>query len=373
MPPALFIKPAMIKKERLPIVFFAIFCLLSGLWSGLSRMGWGMVITPATAHHGAIMVGGFLGTLIALEKIIPLKKKTLYLIPLLNAASVAFFFTNQPRVSVCMLVVSSMALALVFVYYFRSQRTSIYILMISGAICWLTGNLLLLTKFFYPLAFPWWMGFALFIIAAERLELMKFLPVSAYDKKIFMFFLMAFVSGILFSFHGAGNWISGLALIAISIWLLRNDIIGLALRNPTKKGINLRKQSMQKFAGITLLCGYTALLLTGVFFFSLPDQWLTYDAIVHSFFLGFVFSMIFAHGPMILPGIMGITAAPFHNILYLWLCLLQLSWLIRIFSDVVMALEVRKFSGLLSVVAILGYFATMAFLTTKSRRYAKAH
>jgi hypothetical protein len=182
-------------------------------------------------------------------------------------------------------------------------------------------------------------------------------------EKMFIVLLVIFVIGVLFSFHGIGNLISGLALIAISIWLMRNDVIG----------INLKNQYLPKFVAIALLCGYVALLLTGVFFFSLSDQWLTYDAIVHSFFLGFVFSMIFAHGPMILPGIMGIVATPFHKILYLWLLLLQVSWLARVFSDIAMTLDIRKLSGLLSALAILGYFITMAILTIRSQRYAKVH
>src|SRR5688500_1428813 len=100
----------MIKKERLPIIFFAMLCLLSGLWSGLTRIGWNISISPITAHHGAIMVGGFLGTLIALEKIIPLKKKRLYIIPALNGFSVIFFFLEQPKVACYTLVISSFSL-----------------------------------------------------------------------------------------------------------------------------------------------------------------------------------------------------------------------------------------------------------------------
>jgi hypothetical protein len=351
----------MIKKERLPIVAIAMFCLLSGLWSGLNRIGWDLTILPITAHHGAIMVGGFLGTLIALEKIIPLKKKNLYVIPVLNALSVVFFFTTQPRIAIYILIFSSIALSLVFLYYFRSQRNIIYVLMLLGSLCWVTGNILLLTKLFYPLAFPWWAAFALFIIAAERLELMKFLPVSSMDKRVFIFILLGFVVGVLFSFHGAGNVICGLALIGTSLWLLRNDLIG----------INLKKKNMPKYVAISLLTGYVALLLTGIFFFVLSDQWLNYDIIVHSFFIGFVFSMIFAHGPMILPGIMGISVTPFNKILYVWLSLLQVSWIVRIFADVLMQMEIRKVSGLLSAIAIVGYFVTMAVLTIKSQRHAK--
>jgi hypothetical protein len=349
----------MIKKERLPIVFFAMFCLLSGLWSGLGRIGWDVRILPITAHHGAIMVGGFLGTLIALEKIIPLKKKSLYIIPLMNATSVLFFFLDQPKVSIALLIASSAALSFVFYYYFRSQRTIVYILMLAGAICWLIGNILLMTKFFYPLAFPWWTAFALFIIAAERLELMKFLPVSGPAKSVFVVLLLSFVAGVLFSFHGTGNLICGLALTGVSLWLMRNDLIG----------INLKKKALPRFVAVALLTGYISLLLTGIFFIVLSDQWLTYDAVVHSFFIGFVFSMIFAHGPIILPGILGITATPFSRMLYLWLAVLQGSWLIRISADILVALAIRKASGLLSVIAILGYFVTMAFLAIRSQRH----
>jgi hypothetical protein len=348
----------MIKKERLPIVFFALLCLLCGIWSGLNKIGWSLPVTLITAHHGAIMVGGFLGTLIALEKIIPLKKKSLYIIPILNATSVAFFFSGQPKVSVYVLVISSVALSFVFLYYFRTQRTIIYVLMLLGSLAWLTGNLLLLTKYFYPLAFPWWAAFALFIIAAERLELMKFLPVSKSEKIIFISFLFTFLMGVLFSFHGFGNIICGLALIGISLWLMKNDVIG----------INLKKKNLPKFVAVSLLAGYVSLLLSGIFFIALSDQWLTYDAIVHSFFLGFVFSMIFAHGPMILPGVMGISASPYNHRLYYWLGLLQISWLMRVFADVSVELELRKISGLLSATAILGYFITMAVFTFRVQK-----
>jgi hypothetical protein len=350
-----------IKGERLPIVFFALLCLLSGLWSGLHRIGWDINSFPLAPHHGAIMVGGFLGTLISFEKIIPLKKKGLYVIPIFSALSLVFFFFGQPKIAMCVLVVASTALSLVFLYYFRQQRSVIYVLMFIGAMCWFIGNVLVLTKSFYPLAFPWWAAFALFIIAAERLELMKFLPVKQLNKIMFVLFLLSFLAGVLFSFHGIGNLICGFALIATSVWLMRNDVIG----------INIKKVGLPKFVAIALCTGYTAMLMTGIFFFSLSDQWLNYDAIVHTFFLGFVFSMIFAHGPMILPGVMGISATPFSKVFYVWLAVLQLSWLLRIFADASIAMELRKLSGLISAVSILGYFITLAVVTIQAKRNAK--
>jgi hypothetical protein len=176
----------MINLSRLPFILLALACLLTGLWTGLSRIGWDIFILPATAHHGAVMVGGFLGTLISLEKIIPLKKKFLFIIPLLSALSVLFFMVSQPFISISLLIIASVGLVLVFLHYLRLEPSLIYGIMVAGALLWLLGNVMLLTKNFYPLAFPWWVGFVLYIITAERLELMKFLPVSKFQKKKYL-------------------------------------------------------------------------------------------------------------------------------------------------------------------------------------------
>ena len=121
---------------------------------------------------------------------------------------------------------------------------------------------------------------------------------------------------------------------------------------------------------IALLCGYFALLLTGILFISFKENSFAYDAIVHAYFLGFVFSMIFAHGPIILPGVLGIPAKPFHRLMYLWLAMLQLSWLMRLVADVLLEPSWRKISGMLGAVTILFYFFTVAVMTIRTR-YAK--
>ncbi|HET6541194.1 MAG TPA: hypothetical protein VFG46_11955 [Chryseolinea sp.] len=345
----------MIKITRLPFILFAILCLLTGLWTGLSRIGWDIFISPGSAHHGAIMVGGFLGTLIALEKIIPLKKPTLFAIPLVSASSVVLFNLNQPFFATLLLILASIGLTGVFLHYLKRERSLIYGLMVAGSLQWLIGNVMLLTKQFYPLAFPWWVGFILFIIISERLELMKFLPVSKSKKNLFVVFLILFIVGVLISFHGVGNIIAGISLICISLWLMRNDLIG----------ITIRKNDLPKFVAISLLAGYTALLLAGILFITFSNEWLAYDAIVHTFFIGFVFSMIFAHGPIILPGVLGSSIKPFHKILYVWLFLLHSSWLLRIFGDAFVNLPLRRMSGAMSAIAILAYLITL-FLQFKN-------
>ena len=81
----------MINRIRLPFLFLAAASLIFGLWTGLNRIGWNLHMSGASMHHGAIMVGGFLGTLISLEKIIPLKRKFLFAVPTMSGASLLSF------------------------------------------------------------------------------------------------------------------------------------------------------------------------------------------------------------------------------------------------------------------------------------------
>jgi hypothetical protein len=347
--------------SRLPFLFSAMLGLLIGLWAGLNRIGWSIYALPAIVHHGAMMVGGFLGSLIALEKIIPLKRKILYVIPLMSGMSIIFFLVHQDVVAIAMLVISSIGLCLVFFYYLATQRHSIYLLMFIGSICWLAGNAVLLSKRFYPAAFPWWAAFVLFVISAERLELMKFLPVTAKQKILFIVLLLLFPSGIILSFHANGNILCGVALIGTATWLLRFDLIS----------ITIRKNGLPQYVAVALTAGYISLLTSGLLLITFASKAMGYDAVVHTFFIGFVFSMIFAHGPIILPGVLGITAKPFHRILYLWIIILHASWLLRWITDAYLYFEWRKISGWMTTVAIVGYFISMAILAITSQRHAK--
>src|SRR5690606_4117734 len=94
--PSFDITTDLLNYTRLPLLLLAMAGLLAGLATGLSRMGWDVGILRASLHHGSVMVGGFLGTLIALEKVIPLKRKMLYLIPVCSGASVFVFFVGDP-------------------------------------------------------------------------------------------------------------------------------------------------------------------------------------------------------------------------------------------------------------------------------------
>jgi hypothetical protein len=88
--------------------------------------------------------------------------------------------------------------------------------------------------------------------------------------------------------------VSGVGLILLGAWLLRFDIA----RH------TIKKSGLTRYIAACLLPGYVWLIMGGCLWLiaGLPSSNLTIDAMLHTLFLGFVFSMIFGHAPIILRG-----------------------------------------------------------------------
>lgn len=329
---------------------FAFINLVLGVLAGFGRLGLSFPLSYAVVNHGAVMVGGFLGTLISLEKVIPLKKKGLLIIPAISGLSILPLINGMFCTGVSMLLAASIGLVFTYIIYVSRQRALYLYIMLAGAVCWLVGNGLLLHSRFFPSAFPWWMAFLLLTIVGERLELAKFLPVGSRTKAILLVFLFLFVTGLIIPFHHYGTYVAGIGLMGVAVWLMRFDMVG----------VSLRKKDLTRFIGYALMCGYCALMLEGVFLLTLPDVPFAYDIIVHTFFLGFVFAMIFAHGPIILPGVLGLAARPYHRFFYVPLVLLVTSVLLRIVAGLnLLPYEARTTSAWMTAAAMVLYFVTL--------------
>jgi hypothetical protein len=101
-------------------------------------------------------------------------------------------------------------------------------------------------------------------------------------------------------------------------------------------------------------------MLEGFFMLFLGDMPFAYDMLLHNFFLGFVFCMIFAHGPIILPGVLGLSVKPYTPLFYLPLVILLASLGVRLLADaMLLPIDYRATSGWFSMGAILLYFLTM--------------
>jgi nitrite reductase (NO-forming) len=92
----------------------------------------------------------------------------------------------------------------------------------------------------------------------------------------------------------------------------------------------------------------------------LPANNLTIDAMLHAIFLGFVFSMIFGHAPIILPALLPVDIT-YRSIFYLPLVLMQSALIVRAIADLTLNLTLRQWAGLFNVLAILLFIGVMVF------------
>ena len=79
-----------------------------------------------------------------------------------------------------------------------------------------------------------------------------------------------------------------------------------------------------------------------------------YDAALHALMLGFVFSMVFGHAPIIFPAVLRV-AVPYHPLFYAPLALLHLSLAVRLAGDLAGLADWRSLGGLLNALALAAF------------------
>lgn len=327
--------------------------MLIGIVAGWLRLGWNVPIRieQATALHGALMVGSFLGTLIAMERVAVLKNKWVWAVPLAFVSSLPLLLHVSVMAGYFALVAGSFGYLLVSIYNVKKYRLTGDTLLLIGALFQVLGHLALALTYSYAMAFAGWLAFFVLTIVGERLNLTRFLPVKKHDRWELFGWLGLFIIS-LGVYHTHYRFIVSISMAGIAQWLMRNDI---ARHNLNKKG-------SYRFLGVTLLSGYSWLLFTGLIAgFNNGSPWV-YDAVLHAFFVGFVLTMIMAHAPIIFPSLLGLSTKPYYPILYGWVGLLQLSILLRVMGDLSQHSALRQWGGLLNGLAFLGYLKTIAVL-----------
>lgn len=348
--------------SRLLIAVLILASLISGILTGWFRLGIELPLSHVFLDHGAMMTGSFLGTIILIERIVSQKKNWLFLFPLINVSSLVFYYLDLPTLAFSCLIFGSAGLFYVLFRINQNHSDLPHQIMWIGAACWFIGNLHLWLFKLYAHSILWWMAFLLLTIVGERLELSRFLPLSAFKRIAVVVFLIMFLVSCVLPFHIGGQELTGTSLILVACWLLIFDM--------SRKSI--KKPGIHQFAAITLICGYFWLVVTGVFYLFNITGAVTYDALIHSFFLGFIFSMIFAHGPIILPGVLKLTVKPYHRMLYLWVFLFHFSLIIRIMGGMLPMLLWKQLGGILNSVAIVLFFVNLAGLVVFKQKI-KAH
>ncbi len=344
-------------RMNLPIMMLVVLALFAALWAALVRVGWRMpqLPIPIAGQHGALMISAFLGTLVSLERAVALQKRWAYSAPVFSVLGGLLLLSGLPsEIGRGFLTLGALGLIIVFLFIYRLHPTIDIVAMVLGSGMWFIGNALWFLNQPIYYSSPWWAGFLILTIAGERLELSRVLMAKPISRSIFKVILGVFTIGLLISLFDftTGVRIGGTGLILFGVWLLRYDIARQTIR----------KTGLTRFIAACLLPGYAWLIVGGawwLFVGGTATAGFYYDAMLHTLFLGFVFSMIFGHAPIILPAVMPVEVA-YRPAFYLHLALLQLSLVVRIIADLFLSQPARQWAGLFNVLAILIFLANMA-------------
>lgn len=330
------------------LLIFAAAGLLTGLYAGLLRLGlWaGSSSAVSPVAHGPLMINGFLGTLIGLERAAALEKKWAYLGPVFMAASTVLVLGGWQVPGEWALILGSVGLTLVMSYLQYLQPKIYHLIMALGAVSLLIGNLLYV--YGYPIysLVGWWAAFPMLTIFGERLELNRIMRPPKKAQQLFAGLILVWIAALVITHVNQmiGWRVASLLLIGISGWLIKYDV---ARRT-------VRAAQWTRYSAICLLSGYGWLILAGLLglFKGFATAGPLYDGLLHMIFVGFVFSMIFAHASVIIPSLSG-KLVSWHKYFYLPLILLHAFLMTRIIGDLIWMPVVRKIGSYGNVLAII--------------------
>lgn len=331
--------------SRLVVLIPALFSLLLGMWIGVGKAGYGFGAVYLYPHHAAILIGSFFGTLIMLERVITLPSRNALYLPLINGVSIFFFLFNQMDLAYGMLVTGGIVMLSLYLFFYLQQKNVVHFLFFFSAICYIVGFLAHFLDLSYDFRIHYWALYFLFTIVAERIELTRYLNVPSYFSWILAFLLLALSFSHLLSF--SYRWY-GVMVFLLALFLLRYDIAGK----------NIRSKDPHRFRGWALYVGYGWLLIHAItsFFFTQSNI----DMRVHSFFLGFVMNMVFAHAGIILPAVLKKTMVFHAPSAYVVFIVFQVVIMLRFLFS-----HIR--SPFFSLVALSTMLVVVAFFVVQAR------
>jgi hypothetical protein len=303
-------------------------CLLAAIAGGLARLG---TVAPVMANaewlgqaavaHAALMICSFLGTVIALERAVAIKRLAAFLAPLASAVAGLCLLLGHREAAAWLLVAASAIFVGVNVVVVQRQWAAHTLLLLASAWAWLAGNLFFALGHGSGVVLPWWFAFLVLTIAAERLEmtrLMKRRPAAPWLLLVVLTILLAGAAASAFS-AAIGGVLFGAALMALALWLVSFDI---ARRTVFADGLS-------RYMAVCLLGGYAWLAFAGLSWLGTALGCPGRDAALHALGLGFIFSMMMGHAPVILPAVARVKLE-FSNFFYVPLAALHLSLLVRL-------------------------------------------
>jgi hypothetical protein len=326
--------------------------LLAGLDAALLRLGLGAPVTSErwADVHGPLMVLGFVGTLVALERAVAVRRRLLLAAPALLGLGGMALLTPLPLVVGRAALATGCALLLaIYAVVWRRQPAPAVAVQALGATHGLAATVLWLAGVPVPHLVPTLAGFLVLTVVGERLELMRVGAPSprAEDAVWALSLAWAGASTAALLVPDAGWTALGAVLLGLVAVLARHDVARRTVRGT----------GLPRFMASAMLGGYAWLGAAGAVWLVqgpvLSGPW--YDAVLHCVFLGFVLSMIMAHAPVILPAVLR-RPLPYRPVMYAPLVLLHATLLLRVLVGDARGVDAAvQIGGVGNVVALLAF------------------
>lgn len=367
--------------RRALLLVFAVVAALSGLVAALLRLG---VVAPGQAEslasaHGILMVYGFLGTAITLERAVALQSGGrrdavwAYAAPIASGiGTIALLLqsTSLPLPAGRALpglawTASMLLLVAIYVAVWRRQPSYAVLVQLLGAVAGAGGAALWARDAEVATIVPWWAMFLVLTIVGERLELARIAFLSRGTEPRILTEVCGVMLGLL-AILVAPDW--GYPLLGLALGVL---VVDMALHDVARRTIH--STGLPRFMAACLLTGYAWAMVPAV-------MWIVggpalsgyrYDTVVHALTIGFVLSMIVAHAPVIVPAIAR-RPLPYHPVMWAVWVLLQVGLIIRVLAGARDATQAWQFGGTLDVFALLAFLITTATLVATSGRRTRS-
>lgn len=351
-------------RARLPLLALGFVALVTGVFAGLARLGVAVDAKAASlaGQHGPLMVAGFFGVVIALERAVASGRLWTYAAPLAAGLSAIALFAGEPALAAGLATAGAIVFSIVSLRFVAISPELHTAVVAAGAVALVAADLAWWLIGVPAVAVPAWIAFLALTIAGERLELTRFLPRSARARAGFVAIALVVAGATAVAWDPRGARLLGGALAALAAWLGAND---LARRTVHDRGLT-------RFTAVCLLSGYVWLATAGVVVAvaGLAPGTRAYDAALHAFFLGFVFSMVFGHAPVIVPAVLRVKL-PYGPAFYLPLVFLHLSVALRLAGDALDMQRLLAAGGIANGVALAVFIATAITAVVRGKRAAR--
>jgi hypothetical protein len=348
--------------QRAPLLVLGFVALVAGTGIGLARLGWPLPpgFALLAAWHGPLMVCGFFGTVISLERAVAIGRLWAYAAPLAAGLSTVALLTGWQAAAPWLSVAAAALLLVATLTILRRQPALFTLTLALGAFAWLAGTVLWARGATVPEVVPWWIAFLVLTIAGERLELSRLRPPSSTAVRVFALLLAASLAGLVGSARPWGGALFAASLLGLSAWLARQDV---ARRTVHGKGLT-------RYIAVALLSGYAWLAIGAAIALAsggFAPGTRAYDAALHALLIGFVFAMVFGHAPIIFPAVLRVQL-PYRPVFYLPLALLHASVALRLAGDALIDGVLLRWGGAATALALAVFVGTMAGAAVSSAR-----